>query len=219
MTSEPEIVLTALVGALLADCSADPLLLLIRVTRGPAVQRIGGGGGSGREDEHFDELLLEAFVSTEELLRGWVDRKVGNRLDAEDLIQTALMRVYAAKPEVTSAEQLRAYLWTVTKNLVRDAWRRAATDRERLESAGAERVVRLADRAGLHFDDVVVLRQALIAALDTLPPREREAVVLRAYEGNTYAETARIMGVSTGTAKSYVHNALRRVRERLEHRP
>ncbi|WP_327118503.1 hypothetical protein OHB12_10515 [Nocardia sp. NBC_01730] len=45
---------------------------------------------------------------------------------------------------------------------------------------GGERVSLLAEKAGLLFGDLAVLRQTLIAALDTLPPREREIVVVRA---------------------------------------
>ncbi|MGW5383494.1 RNA polymerase sigma factor [Nocardia sp. NPDC003963] len=181
-----------------------------------AVTADGSGGPADEQTDPFGELLLEAYDSGGGLLLGWVGRQIGNRPDAEDIVQTALTRVYAAKPDVTTAAQLRAYLWTVTRNLVRDAWRRAADDRERLDIEGAERIALLADRAGPRFEDVVVLRRTLLGALGTLPRREREAVVLRVYRGNTYAETARIMGVSTGTAKSYVHDALRRVRDGLD---
>ncbi|WP_280269652.1 RNA polymerase sigma factor [Nocardia wallacei] len=211
-----ETALTALLGAVLADCARDPLSWLAQPAPGPALIRIGRGSGGAERADQFDELLLEAFDSASDMLLAWATRQVGSRTDAEDIVQTALMRVYAARPDITTADQLRAYLWTVAKNLVRDAWRRAATDRERFDSDGDERIALLADRAGLNMDDIVVLRQALIGALDTLPPREREAVVLRAYEGNTYAETARIMGVATGTAKGYVHDALQRVRAQLE---
>ncbi|MGA6206382.1 RNA polymerase sigma factor [Nocardia testacea] len=180
------------------------------------MKRIACGTAGDKAVERFDELLLEAFDSGSGLLLGWVGRQVDNRIDAEDIVQTALMRVYAAKPDVTTVVQLRAYLWTVTRNLVRDAWRRAGHERERVDTDGDERLAFLVDRAGLHFEDIVVLRHTLTRVLDTLPRREREAVVLRAYAGNTYAETARIMGVSTGTVKSYVHDGLRRVRDRLD---
>ena len=178
--------------------------------------RIRRDGPADEEVEPFDELLLEVFHSGSDLLLGWVRRQIGNRPDAEDIVQTALLRVWAAEPDVTTAAQLRAYLWTVTKNLVRDAWRRAAVDRERLDIAGEAVLALLTDCAGPPVEDVVVWRRTLMGVLDTLPRREREAVVLRAYVGNTYAETARIMGVSTGTAKRYVHEALRRVREALD---
>ncbi|WP_280435628.1 RNA polymerase sigma factor [Nocardia carnea] len=180
------------------------------------MSRVEGGSAAETGREQFDELLREALVSGGDLLLHWVGRQVGNHLDAEDIVQTALLRIYATKPDISTALQLRAYLWTVTKNLVRDAWRCAAQERERLDIDGDARLALLADDARLHFEDVVAIRRTLIGVLETLPRREREAVVLRAYEGHTYAETARIMGVSTGTAKSYVHDALRRVRNRLD---
>lgn len=207
----------ALLGVLAVGCAEDPTVLLTGHRRGAAVRHI--GRCRGPEGGHFDELLLEVFDSARDTLLGWVGRQVGDHLDAEDILQTALTRVYAAKPQVTTVEQMRAYLWAVAKNLVKDARRRAAVDRLRFDAEGDERVAVLTDRAGLHFAEMVVLRESLIVALDTLPRREREAVVLRAYEGRTYVETARIMGVSTGTVKGYVHDALRRVREKLERSP
>lgn len=163
----------------------------------------------------FDELLVQVVESTHDLLLASVTRQVGSRIDAEDIVQTALMRVYAAKPDITDIDRLRAYLWAAAGNLVRDSWRRSADTRRQHEPYGAERLASLADRAGLNIDDMIALRHTLLAALGTLPPREREAVVLRTFDDNTYAETARIMGVSVGTVKGYVHDALARVRERL----
>lgn len=160
-----ETTLTALLGAVLAECARDPLSFLAGESRGSALIRIGRGSTRAREPDRFDDLLLEAFDSVSDVLLAWTTRQIGSRTDAEDIVQTALMRVYAARPDVDTADRLRGYLWTVTKNLVRDAWRRAATDRERFDSDGDERIALLADRAGLHVDDIVVLRQALIGAL------------------------------------------------------
>ncbi|WP_433599210.1 RNA polymerase sigma factor [Nocardia sp. CA-135953] len=213
--SHPDAALTALLGAVLRHCAADPVSLLAGGAMGSAVIRIGRGAGESGA-QRFDELLLETFDSTADMLRAVTAKRIGNRPDAEDLVQTAFMRVYAAKPDVADVDELRAYLWTVTTNLTRDAWRRAAADRDQLDPDGDERVVQLAAQAGLELDDLVALRETLLTALDTLPRREREALVFRAYEGNTYAETARIMGVSTGAVKSYVHDAMLRMRKRLD---
>ncbi|MFD0000366.1 RNA polymerase sigma factor [Nocardia sp. NPDC127526] len=163
----------------------------------------------------FDEILVIAYESISEILVGWAAKQVGDRGDAEDIVQTALMRVYARQPDITRVDEMCSYLWATVKNLVRDSWRRAAAERERLDPDGEERIAALAERAELPFDDLITLRHLLIAALDQLPRREREAVVLRTYEGNTYAETAAIMGLSSGTVKAYVHSALAKVRAGL----
>ena len=57
------------------------------------------------------------------------------------------------------------------------------------------------------------LHQALWQALAGLPQRQRAIVVLRYYEDLSEAETARIMGVSVGTAKSTTSRALVKLRE------
>jgi RNA polymerase sigma factor (sigma-70 family) len=46
-------------------------------------------------------------------------------------------------------------------------------------------------------------------ALRSLPPRQRECIVLRFYEGLTEAQTAEALGVAVGTVKSQTHKALR----------
>ncbi|WP_280384179.1 RNA polymerase sigma factor [Nocardia wallacei] len=163
----------------------------------------------------FDELLVQVMDSTHDTLLESVTRQVGSRADAEDIVQTALLRVYRAKPDIDEAAKLRAYLWAAATNLVRDSWRRSADTRRRCVTYDADRAVSLAACTQPCIDDMVALRHTLLAALCTLPPREREAVVLRAFHGNSYSETARIMGVSTGTVKGYVHDALARIRARL----
>ncbi|WP_330255900.1 sigma-70 family RNA polymerase sigma factor [Nocardia sp. NBC_00565] len=208
-----DVALIALLGAVLQDCAREPLSLLASAPE-TSVIRIGRGGVDSVRA--FDDLLIEAYESTKDMLLASVTKQVGSRTDAEDIVQTAFMRVYAARPGITDAEELRRYIWTAAKNLTRDTWRRAANDRDRLDPDGETRIAQLADSAGLAFDDVIALRHTLIAALNAVPARERQAVVVRAFEGNTYAETAAIMGVGDGTVKAYVHAALKRLRANIE---
>ncbi|QLY32277.1 RNA polymerase sigma factor [Nocardia huaxiensis] len=203
-----------LLGALLRECARDPLLLLEPPGAGSALVRIARARVAAAEV--FDEILVEAYESEQDKLIGWTIAQVGNRGDAEDIVQTALMRTYAARPDTSDTAAMRGYLWTATRNLVRDRWRRNASDRSRVDPDGQERITQLADHAGLPFEDLVTLRQLLIDALEQLPPREREAVVLHSYAGNTYAQTAEMMGLAAGTVKAYVAGALAKVRANLQ---
>ena len=56
-------------------------------------------------------------------------------------------------------------------------------------------------------------RQALIAALDRLPSRQRAVVVLRYFADQTEAQTATVMGCSVGAVKSHASKAMARLRE------
>lgn len=208
-----DISLAALLRVVLHECAQAPLTLL-DAGPDPAMVRIARGDAPPAPD--FAELLVEAYESASEMLLARVARQTRSRLDADDIVQTAFMRVYARRPDhIGDVEGLRKYLWTTAENLVKDAAVRAAKDRERLDADGHERLTVLADRAGIPFDDTIALRDMLIRLLDTLPPRERQAVIVYTYEGNTYRETARVMGVAEGTVKGYVHDALVRIRKQL----
>jgi predicted RNA polymerase sigma factor len=55
----------------------------------------------------------------------------------------------------------------------------------------------------------------LLSALATLAPKQRQVVVLRHWRQMSTEETARALGMSTGTVKSTLHRALARLREEL----
>ena len=55
----------------------------------------------------------------------------------------------------------------------------------------------------------------VLAALEGLPPEQREVVVLAFYEGLSYREIGRMLGVPEGTVKSRMHFAKRKLREVL----
>jgi RNA polymerase sigma-70 factor (ECF subfamily) len=209
-----DISFAALLRVVLHECAQAPLTLLTADTE-PALIRIARGGE--QREQAFAEMLVEAYESASEMLLARITKLTRSRADADDIVQTAFMRVYARWPDhITDVEGLRKYLWTTAENLVKDAMVRAAKDRERLDSGGHELLSVLADHAGLPFDDMIALRDMLIRLLDALPPRERQAVIIYTYEGSTYKETARVMGVAEGTVKGYVHDGLLRVRKRLE---
>lgn len=125
----------------------------------------------------------------------------GNRHQAEDLLQDALLKLALRWPSVRHGDPA-AYVRTI---LYRDAvswWRRHR--REWLSGYPPEQV-------GGDVDDA--LRLTVHAALGQLPPRQRAVLVLRYFEDLTEAATAEALGVTVGTVKSQCHAALRRLRE------
>ena len=127
----------------------------------------------------------------------------GDWHDAEDLVQEALAKAALHWKRIQRVEHPDAYVRTILVNQCKSMWRRPW---RRAHSADAIDVTS-PDQA-----DAVVDHTDLVAALQQLPVRQRATVVLRYYEDLTEAQTAAVLGCSTGTVKSQHHKALQALR-------
>ncbi|MER6676070.1 SigE family RNA polymerase sigma factor [Streptomyces sp. NPDC000983] len=133
----------------------------------------------------------------------------GEQHAAEDLVQTTLEQVYVAWRRVGSADEPEAYVRRVMINAHARRHRRRL--REFLAPKDDSGLVReIADSGDriAQADD----RNALLAALAELPPRQREAVVLRYWEDLTETQTAAAMGCSVGAVKSNAAKGIAKLR-------
>jgi RNA polymerase sigma-70 factor (sigma-E family) len=130
----------------------------------------------------------------------------GDMAKAEDVVQTALTKLYLAWPRVRS-NTVRAYARRCVVNAAMDDRRSLFTRRERVSA-------QLPDSATVDPErsDATAVVVALLA---TLPAGMRAAVVLRYVEGLSIAETADAMGCSGGTVKSQSARGLERLREAM----
>ncbi len=147
-------------------------------------------------------------------LLGFASRLTHNPDLARDIVQDVLLRAWRHPEVVTSDEHdARAWLFTVTRNLVIDRWRSAANRYETVVD-----VQTLTQRAPVGEDaSSTVLDRWLIAdALSSLSPSHRAVIVAAYYEGRSVAEMARQLGVPEGTVKSRLHYGLRALRLALE---
>ena len=133
----------------------------------------------------------------------------GDLDEAEDLLQTAYAKVLPRWSRVAAYDSPDAYVRRVMVNLRTSRWRRLR-DRERTTDTVPEPRGSAPDLSSL-----VVESDALLLALRRLPARQRAAVVLRHWCDLSEAETASIMGCSTGTVKSTTSRALAALRTHL----
>jgi RNA polymerase sigma-70 factor (sigma-E family) len=132
---------------------------------------------------------------------------------AEDLLQTALAKVYRAWGRLRDHENLDAYVRRVMVNTQTSWWRRA-WKAEQTTATGVLPEWSGPDATG-PADDRDRLRRALL----TLPARQRAVVVLRHYEDLGESEVARVLGCSVGTVKSQCARGLAKLRAALEGDP
>lgn len=143
-------------------------------------------------DLRYGDLLRIAYLLT------------GSAHDAEDLVQSALLKVMRRWSKV---DEPFAYLRRTMANQHISIWHRVRSR----ELVGAEPP----ERGGDDTADRVVRRQAMVAALRGLPPRTRVVVVLRYLDDLPEAEVATLLGWPVGTVKSHASRGLARLRTAL----
>ncbi|WP_156993623.1 RNA polymerase sigma factor, partial [Pseudonocardia acaciae] len=158
--------------------------------------------------EEFEWGLVRAYRDRMPMLVRYAARKVGDHGRAEDVVQRAFEKVLRRQrqdsPEISN---LDAYLLTATCNEVNRELRSVIPDRQRLvaedDSGHAELPSQRPD-VSAQVADALAVR----AALAELPPREREAVVMRLQWQLSVAEAAEVMHLSSGAVKRYTADGL-----------
>ncbi|WP_405088549.1 SigE family RNA polymerase sigma factor [Microbispora sp. NBC_01389] len=156
------------------------------------------------EDEAaFDEFLAARSTA---LLRTAILVCGASAADAEDMVQSALEKVYRHWPRIRH-DNPEAYARRVVVNGAISRARRRRVIREIAFAQPPETPVESPDLG---------LREVLVAELRKLPARMRAVLVLRYWEDLSEAETAALLGCSVGTVKSQAARGLARVRARME---
>jgi RNA polymerase sigma-70 factor (sigma-E family) len=154
-----------------------------------------------------DEEFVEFATASSAGLRQAAYLLTGDRHAAEDAVQAALVRTYAAWPRVRRDDAF-AYVRRTLVNYVTDRWRR------KLKEYPTDELPE--HPAGPDIADEVALRQWVTGALATLTARERAVIVLRYLFDLPEAAVARDLGISQGTVKSTSSRALAKLRVSAE---
>lgn len=153
-------------------------------------------------------------------------RMVGDTHRAEDLTQESFSRLFAHRARYQPTARFSTYLWQIALNLCRDELRRRGRNRE--ESVDPDQVEDLAEissttnPSSLPPDTQMSAREQAMevrVALEALPERFREVLVLRHYEGLKFREIADVLDVPEGTVKSRMAEALDRMAKLLARPP
>lgn len=144
---------------------------------------------------------------------------VGSHEDALDLSQEAFIRAYRARASIDPDRPFYAWLYQIVRRLCFNHIRDKRTRRRKLEEATPWLVDVVGTTAAstdpARFTERAELRALLEAAIELLPEREREVLVLREFEGLKYREIADLLGIPIGTVMSRLYTARRNLAEQL----
>ncbi|CAM3556024.1 SigE family RNA polymerase sigma factor [Stackebrandtia soli] len=127
---------------------------------------------------------------------------------AEDIVQRSLVRLYRKWTKVAHTNP-DAYVRRIIVNLLHDDRRTGWFRRERVAEV-------LPDRHSHDPSDQTASRLSVLTALAQLPPRQRQAVLLRHWEDMSVQDTAIVMGCSEGTVKTQTSRGLKALTVLLE---
>lgn len=136
-------------------------------------------------------------------------RLTGRGSQSEDLVQDVFVRILKYRKTYRSESKFAVWMYQIARNAHADYLRKkkpeVALDDQFEEPAADEAAP--ADKLDAEID-AVLLRQAL----DRLPLRKREVILLSRYEDMKYKDIAELMGCSIETIKTAVHRAIKELR-------
>jgi RNA polymerase sigma-70 factor (ECF subfamily) len=164
-------------------------------------------------DDPESALMRALYDAHAAALWRYAVRLTGDRAHADDVVQETLLRAWEHPEVVDDAERsVRAWLFTVARNLIIDERRSARYRRE----LGSPDIGNGIEREGPEEVDAALDRMLVGDALAHLSV-EHQAVIRRAYYlGWSTAQIAADLGVAEGTVKSRLHYAVRALRLTLQ---
>jgi RNA polymerase sigma-70 factor (ECF subfamily) len=169
----------------------------------------------GGDREAFDELVRATYADTYTLAL----RLTGNEEDARDVVQDAYLRAYRGLDKFRGDAQFSTWMYRITANCANThLGKRVKHRHDVLDDA-----VPVADERP-EVDpqlqaDATALRHRLTVALEGLPPKLRQVVVLRDIYDLPHEAIASELGISETAAKVRLHRARKKLREDLFPRP
>jgi RNA polymerase sigma-70 factor (ECF subfamily) len=167
-------------------------------------------------DDRLDARFRAAYEKLFPLIYRIAARITGESDKAEDLAHEAFLRLYQRGQALPDEDQTRYWLIRVVKNLSLNHEKRLMRERK-----AVERLRRTAPRSGPSTEDLYLREtdEGLIRELlAELPIGLRMPLVLKEYEGLTYREIGRILGITEGNVKVRIFRGREKLARLLEKR-
>ncbi len=165
------------------------------------------------EGPGLDPWLVELYRSEYRRLVRLATMLIDDQGTAEELVQDAFVAVarIQGRASLRDPDAAAAYLRTAVANRARSQLRKRRVRRRHLRSVAPPPSAPAADGSALESEST----QRMLAALDRLPERQRQVLVLRYYGDLSEAEISEALGISPGTVKTHAHRALAALEEQM----
>jgi len=149
------------------------------------------------------------FYRYYEPVLGFVMRRMGDSARAEDVVQDAFARLWEVRERLKDDGSIKAYLYRLASNKMIDQFR--------AEDVRREYASRQEEDVALPEAEYFAVEEDVRNAIDALPDTVRTTFILSRYDELSYAEIAKLLGISVKTVEKRMSQALRSLRTRLAH--
>ncbi|MEA3403053.1 MAG: sigma-70 family RNA polymerase sigma factor [Armatimonadota bacterium] len=133
----------------------------------------------------------------------WLLSRDVPRTEAQDILQECFLALVDRGERAAAIEDVGGYLFAVARNKLSARYRRPPT--------GSLELIDEPESGNSADPEAMAVREALTA----LPPEQREVVVLKVWQGHTFAEIGSLLSISPNTASSRYRYALQKLRKEL----
>lgn len=163
--------------------------------------------------EHETDGLENALVSGRSAFMGFLVKRLGNRADAEDVLQEFCVRVLARKDQLRDAERLDAWLYAVLRSALNDHYRKAGR-RERLGSAVSHDPTR-ETTAPDAYEVLGHICTCVDGLIPELKPSDADLIRRIDVDGQPRKQVAADLGISAGALGVRLFRARSALRDRV----
>lgn len=172
------------------------------------------------------ELFALLIHRYEDRIFNYIYYLVKQKEEAEDLTQTTFVKAFFALRQYNHAYEFSTWIYTIARNVCLDYFRK-----RKREDGDLSLNVTVSEDGDTEMGELIEedhspdplrtvlneeLRGKIEKAIERLPVKLREIVVLRHLEDRSYEEIAQIIDLPVGTVKSYLHRARKKLKEWLE---
>ena len=162
-------------------------------------------------------LFQQKMDSVKGELYSFAYRLMGNREDAEDLLQEAYFKAYKYFHQLRDTSKFKEWIFQITANQFRNQLKKKKRERtyfvEDFSTVG-DKPQNVAENPDRIFDEID-LSDKVRYAINCLHPKMKTALLLFELQGFNIEEVAGILGISPGTVKSRLHYARKRLKDEL----
>jgi RNA polymerase sigma-70 factor (ECF subfamily) len=161
--------------------------------------------------------LAARLLAQRDTFKAFLAARVGSAAEAEDILQTGLVKALQRADELRDDDKLTAWFYQVLRRAVIDHYRTRGAERRRAEALGAQLAALEEDTAAAALPGIEAqLCSCLAGVIATLPPHYAQLLQRVELAGEAVQDAARALGVSANHASITLHRARRELRQRLE---